>query len=213
MGSEDMKVVETWTEIIHLIGVVLEIIGVIFTTAQFALVYRRQIPSVLLSSLWYGTVVRNLVKVNRYLGMSETTAEEHALLDLRGVALIVLGLSFQFISGTGRVLSATVFAKASSEIPMPFTSGGDILGWSGRHEDAILLVFLIIAPTIVIMLRGGAASASVLAAVGVAALLLTRLPDISLALFDLTAKLEHQTQQVQVTLAQLRNLGTVMGQF
>jgi hypothetical protein len=90
----------------------------------------------------------------------------------------------------------------------------DMVGWIGQHEEAIFLAFLIIAPTLAIILRGGAAAASVLAAVGVAALLLTRLPDISsFALFGLTAKLERQSQQVQVTLAQLQNLGSVMGQI
>jgi hypothetical protein len=90
----------------------------------------------------------------------------------------------------------------------------DVVGWIGQHEQAIFLAFLIVAPTLAIILRGGAAAASVLAAVGVAALLLTRLPDISsFALFGLTAKLERQSQQVQVTLAQLQDLGSVMGQI
>jgi hypothetical protein len=89
-----------------------------------------------------------------------------------------------------------------------------IVGWISHHEEAIFLVFLITAPTITILLKRGAAAGGVLAAVGAAALLFTRLPDISsFALFGLTAKLEHQSQQVQVTLAQLQNLGSAMGQI
>jgi hypothetical protein len=90
----------------------------------------------------------------------------------------------------------------------------NMFGWISHHEEAIFLAFLIIAPTVAILLKQGAAAAGVLAAVGAAALLFTRLPDISsFALFGLTAKLEHQSQQVQVTLAQLQNLGSVMGQI
>ncbi len=54
---------------------------------------------------------------------------------------------------------------------------------------------------------------SVLAAVGAAALLLTRLPDISnFDLFALKVKLERQSQQVEVTLTQLQGMAAAFAQ-
>lgn len=75
-----------------------------------------------------------------------------------------------------------------------------------------LLAFLIIAPTIAVF-RKHTSGAGVLAAAGAAALLLTRLPDISaFELFSLKIKLEKQSQQVEVTLTQLQKMATAFAQ-
>jgi hypothetical protein len=77
----------------------------------------------------------------------------------------------------------------------------------------LLLAFLIIAPTIAVFTKRGAAGAGVIAAVAAAALLLTRLPDISeFQLLALTVKLERQSQQVEVTLQQLQKLATALAE-
>jgi hypothetical protein len=81
-----------------------------------------------------------------------------------------------------------------------------IIGWA-------LLAFLIMAPTIAVFVRKNTAGAGVLAAVGAAALLLTRLPDISdFDLFALKVKMERQSQQVEVTLTQLQAMATAFAQ-
>jgi hypothetical protein len=76
-----------------------------------------------------------------------------------------------------------------------------------------LLAFLILAPTIAVFTKRGAAGAGVIAAVAAAALLLTRLPDISeFQLLALTVKLQKQSQQVEVTLQQLQKLATALAE-
>jgi hypothetical protein len=85
------------------------------------------------------------------------------------------------------------------------------LDWIKQNGTEILkdflIAFLIIAPTVAVFFQKNAAGAGVLAAVGAAALLLTRLPDIStFELLALKVKLEKQSQQVEVTLNQLQNL-------
>jgi hypothetical protein len=85
-----------------------------------------------------------------------------------------------------------------------------------KSETAIrcvLLVFFIVAPSIRIFLSGDVAGASVLAAVGAAGLLLTRLPDIStFELLALKVTLEKQTRQVDVTLKQLQKMAAALAQ-
>jgi hypothetical protein len=77
----------------------------------------------------------------------------------------------------------------------------------------VLLTFLIVAPTARIFFWKDSAGASVLAAVGAAALLLTRLPDIStFELLTLKVKLEKQTQQVEVTIQQLQKIASAIAQ-
>jgi hypothetical protein len=72
----------------------------------------------------------------------------------------------------------------------------------------VLLAALIFLPTF-LALRKNNTGAGVVGAAIAAALLFTRLPDISsFRLFGLTATLERQTQQVQVTLAELQDLAT-----
>lgn len=78
---------------------------------------------------------------------------------------------------------------------------------------ACLLAFLIIAPTVTVFAKQGAAGAGVLAAVGAAALLLTRLPDVSsFELLTLKVRLERQSQQVEVTLQQLQKMAVAFAQ-
>jgi len=75
----------------------------------------------------------------------------------------------------------------------------------------LLLVFLIAAPSIAIFVFKNNAGAGVLAAAGAAALLLTRLPDISnFELLGLKAKLERQSKQVEVSLQQLQKLAAAL---
>jgi hypothetical protein len=77
----------------------------------------------------------------------------------------------------------------------------------------VLLTFLIVAPTVRIFFWKDSAGASVLAAVGAAALLLTRLPDIStFELLALKVTLEKQTQQVEVTIQQLQKMASAFAQ-
>jgi hypothetical protein len=77
----------------------------------------------------------------------------------------------------------------------------------------VLFAFLIIAPTIAVFTKKGAPGAGIIAAVAAAALLLTRLPDISeFQLLALTVKLQRQSQQVEVTLQQLQKLATALAE-
>jgi hypothetical protein len=89
----------------------------------------------------------------------------------------------------------------------------EIFGWISQHENALFLAFLIIAPTLAILLKRGAASAGVLAAAGAAALLLTRLPDISnFELLALKVKLENQSRQVEVSLQALQQMASAFAE-
>jgi hypothetical protein len=89
----------------------------------------------------------------------------------------------------------------------------NIIGWIAQHQQAIFFIFMIIAPTVAIFTKKGPATAAVLAAVGAAAVLLTRLPDISdFELLALKVKLDRQSQQVEVTLQQLQNLSTAFAE-
>jgi hypothetical protein len=84
--------------------------------------------------------------------------------------------------------------------------------WSDITRD-VLFAFLIIAPTIAVFTKKGAPGAGIIAAVAAAALLLTRLPDISeFQLLALTVKLQRQSQQVEVTLQQLQKLATALAE-
>jgi hypothetical protein len=77
----------------------------------------------------------------------------------------------------------------------------------------LLLAFLMISPTIAVFVNASPAGAGVLAAVGAAAILLTRLADIStFELSPLKVKLERQAQQVEVTLQQLQKMATAFAQ-
>jgi hypothetical protein len=92
-----------------------------------------------------------------------------------------------------------------------------IIDWISRNWSEIgkgfLLAFLIIVPTIAVFWKKSAAGAGVLAAVGAAALLLTRLPDIStFELLALKVKLDRQSQQVEVTLQQLQKMAAAFAQ-
>jgi hypothetical protein len=92
----------------------------------------------------------------------------------------------------------------------------DTIGWVVQNAADIvrvsLILFLIIAPTAAVIYKN-AAGAAVLAATGAAALLFTRLPDISaLTLFGLSAQLQKQSEQVQVTLTQLQRLATSLAE-
>jgi hypothetical protein len=92
----------------------------------------------------------------------------------------------------------------------------DTIGWVVQNAAdivrVILILFLIIAPTAAVIYKN-ATGAAVLAATGAAALLFTRLPDISaLTLFGLSARLQRQSEQVQVTLTQLQRLATSLAE-
>jgi hypothetical protein len=77
----------------------------------------------------------------------------------------------------------------------------------------ILIAFLIGAPTAAVFIKKDTAGAAVLAAVGAAALLLTRLPDVSaFELLALKVKLERQSQQVEITLQQLQEMAAAFAQ-
>jgi hypothetical protein len=88
-------------------------------------------------------------------------------------------------------------------------SAAEIFGWISQYEKALFLAFLIIGPTVAILLKRGAASAGVLAAAGAAALLLTRLPDIStFELLALKVRLENQSRQVEVSIKALQKMAS-----
>ncbi|MGO8865351.1 MAG: hypothetical protein ACLQME_02510 [Alphaproteobacteria bacterium] len=75
-----------------------------------------------------------------------------------------------------------------------------------------LIGFLLVAPTIAVF-RRNTKGAAVLTVVAVSALLLTRLPDVSaFELFGMKAKLDRQTQEVEITVQQLRRLAAALGE-
>jgi len=89
----------------------------------------------------------------------------------------------------------------------------DAIQWLGQHQQGIFFTFLIVTPTVAILMKRGAAAAGVLAAVGAAAVILTRLPDISdFELLALKVKLDRQSKQVEVTLQQLQSLATSLAE-
>ena len=78
--------------------------------------------------------------------------------------------------------------------------------------ERLLLAYLVVAPTTAVCL-GANGAAAILGSVGAAALLLTRLPDISsLSLFGLRAELKRSVEQVQVTIHQLQAMATAFAE-
>lgn len=71
----------------------------------------------------------------------------------------------------------------------------------------LLIGFLLLAPSAAIFLLRNNAGAAILAGSAAAAIILTRLPDVSgFQLFGLSAKLEQQSKQIDISLDQLQRL-------
>jgi hypothetical protein len=80
-----------------------------------------------------------------------------------------------------------------------------------KVTQRFLVLYLVMAPTIVIIAKGETKTAGILIVAGATALLFTRLPDIlSIKLFGLQATMERQISKVQVTIEALQKMATAM---
>jgi hypothetical protein len=82
---------ESWPDALHLIGLVIEIVGVYFTASRFTQILWWQIPGAFISALWRGKAAR------RAAVLAERLVRERFPQLLQGVALIGLGLIIQAV--------------------------------------------------------------------------------------------------------------------
>jgi uncharacterized membrane protein len=79
--------VESWPDLLHLVGILVEFVGVLLTFNSFTTtIYRYQIPIALASALVRGKMAR---------AASFLWNKEKAISTLQGIALIVLGFILQ----------------------------------------------------------------------------------------------------------------------
>lgn len=98
---------ESWPEAAHLIGLIIEIVGVFFTAARFTKIPWKRIPGAFITALWQGEAATAAARVADGLVVERLPQMVQLL---QGIAFILLGLAIQALGILGPL-------HKSSEVP------------------------------------------------------------------------------------------------